>query len=134
MEDYKWIKTMLIEQKIDDRLSIETVKRVYQKLIEVAKKQKGYETGIIFYEKIMAIAGLEREDPHDRETVLGRMLGGISEHEEECGRPLLSAVVVLKDTPRMPSKGFYYFNDTDMSDEEFWFKEIKKVWDYWSKH
>jgi hypothetical protein len=61
------------------------------------------------------------------------MLGGISGYEKECGRPLLSSVVVLKDT-KMPGQGFFYFNETEMSDEEFWFKEIKKVWNYWNKH
>jgi len=134
MENYEWIKGMLIEREIDDRLSVETVKKVYQKLIKVAKKQKEYEKGIIFYEEIMAIADLEREDPHDRETVLSRMLGGISEHEKECSRPLLSAVVVLKGEVRIPGSGFFGFNDTNMSDEEFWYKEIRKVWDYWSKY
>ena len=132
--DDDWIKEMLKEQKIYDRLSVNDIKKVYKKLIEVARKGKQKNgMGIIFYGEIMDIVGLDGENAYDREVVLGRMLGGISEHEDKGDKPLLSAVVVLKDG-KIPAKGFYGFNDTLMSNEEFWFKEIRKVWDYWSKH
>lgn len=136
MMDNKWINEMLEQQEIDERLSIDTVKKVYEKLIEVARKR-----GHIFYEDIMQIAGLNRENKYDREIVLGRMLGGISEHEKSCSRPLLSAIVVLKKNifdiktgEEFIGKGFFYFNDTSMNNREFWYKEIKKVHDYWSKN
>jgi hypothetical protein len=148
MEDYEWIKEKLIEQEINNRLSAKIVKTVYEKLIEVAKKQKGYERGIIFYEEIMGIAGLEREDPYDREIVLCRMLACISIHEDECKKPMLSAVVVHKPNPQMgilpiPGDGFFelayelgkYNGSKNEKDKMRLFsEEIKKVWDYWSKH
>ncbi len=127
---------MLRRNRIDDRLSVNGVKKVYEELIKIARrgKQKS-KKGIVHYDRIMKIADLNIEDPHDRHTVLSRMLGGISEHERECGRPLLSAVVVLKGDIRMPAGGFYrLFNDTGMSDTEFWIEKINEVWNYWSKH
>jgi hypothetical protein len=134
MENDTWIRNKLIEKSIDDRLSASVIKKVYKKLISVAKRGKqNNRQGIVFYGKIMDMIGLDREDPHDREYVLGNMLGAISEHEKEKGRPLLSAIVVRKDG-KMPGLGFYGFNDTNLSDNNFWVNEIKKVWDYWSKH
>ena len=118
------------ELKIDDRLSTNDVKKVYDKLIGVARKGKN---SIIHYDEIMLIAGLDRENAHDRETVLGRMLGGISQHEMDCDRPPLSAIVVLKLKPQVPGKGFFGFNDTKLSDYEYWIKKINEVWKHWSK-
>ncbi len=134
MIDYSWIKEMLKEQNIDDRLLVNDVKKVYERMLEAARKGKqNNEDGIVHYGEIMKIAGLRIEDPHDRHTVLGTMLGAMSVHERACDRPLLSAVVVLKGDVRIPAGGFYrLFNDTDMSDDEFWIKTINDVWDYWS--
>src|SRR3989338_5342627 len=99
MIDYSWIKEMLRERKLDDRLFVNDVKKVYDKLIEVARKgRQNNKEGIIFYEDIMLIAGLHRENPADREIVLSNMLWGISDFEQLSGKPLLSAIVVRKDT------------------------------------
>jgi len=129
-----WIRDSLIESSIDNRLSSSQVKKVYEKLKEVARKGKeNNRAGIIFYGEIMNMIGLDPDDPYDREQVLGRMLGGVSQHEKDEGRPLLSAIVVRKDG-KMPGPGFYGFNNTAMTDLQFWIKEIRKVWNYWSTH
>jgi len=147
MEDYKWIKEMLIGQEIDDRLSVETVQEVYQKLIEVAKKKGPYTKGYITYEEVMLLAELNRENTYEREVVLCAMLGDISIHEHESNRPMLSAVVVHKPNPQMgilamPGDGFFnlaydlglYDGSRDTKDRmRFFSKEIKKVWEYWNR-
>ncbi|MEM5861272.1 MAG: hypothetical protein QXJ20_02665 [Candidatus Aenigmatarchaeota archaeon] len=147
MTNYEWIREMLREQGIEEYLSVETVKKVYLKLIEVAKKKQPYDKGYITYEEIMSLARINRENTYEREVVLGIMLGGISAHEHDCGRPMLSAVVVHKPNKEMgilaiPGDGFFklaydlglYDGSRNQKDKmKFWSKEIKRVWDYWSK-
>lgn len=64
------------------------------------------------------------------------MLGDVSRHEHEHGRPLLSTVVVHKSGDMQPGPGFFElakslgheFDDV----EKFWIQELKRVWKYWS--
>ena len=142
LENDEWMKEMLKEEGIEEYISVDVLKKVYFKLIDVAK-QRGY----ITYEKIMDIAGINRKNKYERGYVLGGMLGGISRHEHSCGRPLLSAVVVYKFSPLkenrlMPGEGFFklaynlglYNGSRNRKDRaKFWIEEINKVWNYWSK-
>ena len=78
---------------------------IRERLIATAKK--GGEAGIIFYGELVEKYGIALPDDH-REVIdtLEQILCEISEEEHNANRPLLSAVVVLKDKMR-PGKGFY---------------------------
>lgn len=129
-KDAVWIRAMLTDWEIGNRLKVDDVKRVYDSLIAVARKG---ENSHVYYERVAHIAGLNLNDPFDREIALGHLLGIISEHEKASGRPLLTAIVVTKET-NMPGKGFWGFNEKNMDKNRFWIQEIRKVWEYWSKH
>ena len=73
---------------------------IYDELVRVARGRD-----ITYYSDVAPIASL------DMSTEVGRMriaqiLGEISTSENEVGRPLLSAVVVLKEA-NMPGSGFF---------------------------
>ncbi len=113
-------------------------KIIYEKLKEVAQKGKQNNIdGIIYYEEVMLLAGLDRENPADREIKLRDMLDNINREEHENGIPMITAIVVRKDT-KIPGKGFFELaREMDLhkgrDDEKFWINEIRKVWDYWDK-
>lgn len=79
------------------------------------------------------MVGLDLENPAHRNDP-AHMLGEISRRENENGRPLLSAVVVLQDTFR-PGKGFFTLARElglhSGDDEAFFSEELKRVWDTW---
>ena len=64
------------------------------------------------------------------------MLGEISVDEHNAGKPLLSAVAILK-ADNIPGGGFYTLAESlgfTVSDKvEFWIKEFNRCHDYWSK-
>lgn len=68
-------------------------------------------------------------NPNDR-RLLGEMLGEVSVQEYRRGRPMLTAIVVRKDTD-MPGTGFRGLEGFPTSDE-FWVAEKKRVFDYWA--
>ena len=90
---------------------------------------------ITYYSKIAPLIGLSMELPQDRDR-LGEILGSISTREHNCGRPLLSAVVVLMEK-NIPGDGFFTLaralgtrqgNDDTM----YWLGELRRVHDYWA--
>ena len=106
-------------------------KVLYEKLKEVAKKG-----GHVYYEDVAPLVHLNLNEIKDRNE-LSNMLGLISEHEHNKGMPMLSAVVVKKDT-KLPGSGFFelahqlgLFKGVDK--EKFFYSEIKKVWNAWRK-
>ena len=105
---------------------------VYCKLIKAARDKQP----ITYGEEIAKIMGLPPSGDHmARET--GEILGEISEYEHLHGRPLLSAVVVGKDT-RIPGKGFFTLArelgklQEGMDERSFWERELEEVYDTWS--
>jgi hypothetical protein len=70
---------------------------------------------------------------------MGQLLGLISEHEHAAGRPLLSALVVTRDTG-LPGDGFFVmahnlgfqFPDTDAGRRLFWQEQVEAVVAYWT--
>ena len=110
---------------------MDTETKVYERIVKVAKNKD-----IITYGKVASCAGMD--------TNLGgwnweirNILDAISRREHRNGRPLLSAVVVNKDTV-MPGAGFFKlakelgrYNASD--DLECWSKELQRVHDYWAK-
>jgi hypothetical protein len=63
-------------------------------------------------------------------AAFGRLLGEVSSAEYARGRPLLTAVVVRKDT-REPGTGFLGLEDFPKT-REFWLIELKRVQDFWA--
>lgn len=105
---------------------------VYELCKEVARKKD-----VITYQEVGKLIGLDMVDPRDRDAISG-ILGEISTYEHSYGRPLLSAVVVLKDSFR-PGGGFYGLAievgllDADGDRETFYSNHLKEVYAYW-KH
>jgi len=106
--------------------------QIYEKLKEVAREGK-----VIYYSDIAPLAGLDMGSPSDRYEI-GAILDDINRQERELGRPMLSAVVVHKDS-LMPGQGFFTLaralglfagNDRD----KFYIQELRKVHDYWASH
>ena len=103
--------------------------QIYEKLKSVAIN---VETA--YYNEVAPLANLDMSKP-DHRTKLGKILCEISEYEHEQKRPMLSAVVILKDK-NMPGKGFFDLarelgKYKDKDDFRFFLKELVKVHDYW---
>jgi hypothetical protein len=69
---------------------------------------------------------------------MGALLGEISEHEHEEGRPLLSVLVVHKEGDMMPGDGFFQlalelglFDGQDK--DRFFIDEMKRVFHQWTQ-
>ncbi len=108
---------------------------VYERLKEAARKNE-----LVFYGEIAHIASINLNLDAGR-GALGRLLGEISHHEHESGRPLLSVVAVNKDT-QFPSQGFFdlarevgkYVGHSPTGTLTFYATELQAAFDYWSTH
>ena len=106
--------------------------QIYERLIEVAKKGD-----LVTYGEIAPLADLNMENPADRHKI-ARILRDISTYENEQGRPMLSAVVVLAEF-RYPIDGFFklarklglHHGRKELEDLEFFVQEVKRVHEYW---
>jgi len=104
---------------------------IYERLKEVAR-----EGDIIFYEGAGEIAGLDMDNPDHRWKVLPEYLDEISTYEHQQRRPLLSAVVVRKDTI-CPGTGFFKMARAhgvccpQENELDFFALELKRVHEYW---
>lgn len=106
--------------------------QIYEKLKEVAKQGT-----VTYYSDIAPMAGLDMNLPNDRYEI-GAILDDINQHEHKAERPMISAVVVHKDSLK-PGKGFFVlaqslnlFNGND--EDKFYIGELRKVHDYWKSH
>lgn len=92
----------------------------------------------ILYRDVAGIMGLPAMGQHmGAET--GHILGEISEDEHNQQRPMLSALVVRADTD-IPGDGFFALarqlgrlaeNATQEEQEQFWQKELRRVYRTW---
>jgi len=103
---------------------------IYQKLQEVARAQD-----TTTYATIAPLANLNMDNPADRNTIAD-ILDDINRMEHQEGRPLLSAVVLLKEH-NIPGDGFFTIARnlgayTGTDDLKFWLTELRRVHDYWS--
>jgi len=103
---------------------------IYEKLKDVARSQ-----GIIYYSDIAPMAGLDMDLPNDRYTI-GVILDDINRYERAQGGPMLSAVVVHKDSLK-PGQGFFTLARSlgllvGKDEDRFYIQELRKVHDYWA--
>ena len=107
-------------------------KTIYERIKEVAKDR---DRGYVNYGEIAPLVGLDMEQPEDRRRI-GAILDRINRVEHCAGRPLLSAVVILKDE-NMPGKGFFDLakelrrQPPNEGDLLFWVGEFQRVRAYW---
>jgi len=107
-------------------------KKIYGKLIEVARK------GTVIYESDIAkVSGMNMSLPHEKRE-LDRQLDEINKSEHEQGHPVLSAVVIQKDS-HMPTRHFFEFcREIGVlkggDEDEFYIKELRNVHIYWASH
>ena len=108
---------------------------LFDRLHEVARTRS-----TTSYSEIAPIAGIDIGDPHFG-SPLGLLLDDVNRIEFAQGRPLLSAVVILKGG-NMPGRGFFdcarelrrYSGKGELDDLGFWVEELRRVHDYWSRH
>lgn len=108
--------------------------KVYRKLQSVAKAGT-----MITYSELNTCCklNLDFNNIKDR-NIISKILGEISQHEVKEGRPMLSAVVILKGTvPPFPAHGFFNYaselgvRNPGEADLNLWYRQLKKSWDFW---
>lgn len=106
---------------------------VRQELIETAKAR-----ATISYSELGGLIGLDMSQP-DQRTCLSDLLGEINIAEHDEGRPMLSAVAVLKGEGR-PGSGFFEIahrlglcSKDKRVQEEFFVAELRRVHDHWAE-
>lgn len=119
---------------------------IYKKLIEVARagahKRYGERTGLITYSELNDKCQLGLDLGKDsNKNQLCDWLGKINEEEGRRCAPMISAVVVLKDsTPPRPGHGFFECAQSlgkmkpGQSEDDFYRAELKRVYEYWKNH
>ena len=108
---------------------------VYCKLIEKARNKQN-----MHYEEVAAIMGKKPEEKmgHYWANETGHMLREICDYEHKHNRPMLSAIVVLKNDG-IPGKGFFELarglgklTSVSKQDEKtFWKQELLEVYKTW---
>ena len=148
----KLLKELYDEWKVDSHLTepeyIKFVKDTYPALIENAKSGK-----IVFYGELPVFNQLKERFKDAAPKLIGSIVGACGEYEATKGRPLISAIVISRDTSE-PGRGFYSLStipynlclDTwegqDIEPpsivinkrQEFWLSELQAVLEYWGKH
>ncbi len=107
--------------------------RIRQRLIKAAKNRELVYYGEFINNPIYCVVRGQGQ-PHK----IGDVLGEICETERAAGKPLLSAICVLKITG-MPSSGFRRFLDpsgsaTERELQTRWERERDRVFTYWQAH
>jgi hypothetical protein len=103
-----------------------------ERLQQIARERE-----TVYYSEIAPVLGIDTGDPYFGVRI-GRILDEVNHAEHAAGRPLLSAVVIAKETG-MPGEGFFtcardlrrYSVRDDLA---YWVEELQRVHDYWSEH
>ena len=103
---------------------------ICDELRRVAKAGK-----ITWYSDVAPLANLDMRLPKDRSRI-AVMLDDISRTEHDCGRPLLSAVVIRMDT-NIPGRGFFNLAKSlglpCDDDVQCWVRELRRVHNHWQQ-
>lgn len=139
-----WVHLQLVPLAVDHGAAVPGGQRtrrgqsvnqaIYDELLRVARSGTGATTT---YSEIAPLAGLDMSTKVGR-IQIAHMLGEISTAEHEAGRPMLSALVILKGT-RIPGSGFFDLAQNlglyDGGDKHaFWRREAERVRAYWREH
>lgn len=109
----------MIEHTTNDLAKVRAV------LIEMASLRKK-----VSYSRLAQLADLDFDHKMSNDRRLfGLLLGEVAREEYSRGRPLLTALVVRKDT-REPGKGFLGLEGFPKT-RDFWETELKRVYDFW---
>ena len=106
---------------------------IYPMLREVARAG-----GHVHYADVGHMVGLDMAHLPDR-TIMGHILDAIGQAEHDECRPLLPAVVILRET-HVPGDGFFDLARQlgllqPRADElEFFVEELRRVHEYWAGH
>lgn len=146
------IKELYDEWEVDNHLTepeyIKFVKETYDVLVENAKSGK-----MTFYGELPVFNELKGRFKDAASKLIGLIVGACGEYEVTKGRPLISAIVISKDTGE-PGRAFYSLSivphnlclDTwegqDIEPpsivinkrQEFWLTELQASLEYWGKH
>lgn len=104
---------------------------VYDRLVKAARARE-----FVHYAELAEMLNIDRDNPHFGAQV-GKVLGQISEDEVAAGRPMISAIVVSKDT-MLPGYGFFTLGQelrqTEPGEDDLAFavRQIRRVHDHWS--
>ena len=105
---------------------------IYEKLKEVARAKD-----LTNYTEVGRLADLDMSTDVGRIRI-AQLLDEINQYEDSEGRPIISALVKLKNA-EMPGSGFFvcaqglgkYQGGDDLA---FWIQEVKRVHNYWQNH
>ena len=103
---------------------------VYERLVKAARASE-----FVHYGELAKMLGIDLENPHFGAQV-GKVLDRINGDEAAAGRPMISAIVVSKDT-MLPGPGFFKLGQelrqTLPGEDEIGFaiRQIKLVHEYW---
>jgi len=146
-------KKLYYEYDVDRGLSeidyIQLVKDVYMELTRIAR-----EGSLVLYGDLGVFRKLKGSGYKGNEllVILGAIVGACSEYEAANDRPLLSSIVINRDT-RKSGSGFFYLStvppalsrksweDNNVRPPEivmrqrdvFWLHEVQKVHQWWQK-
>ena len=105
---------------------------VHDRLVRAARARE-----FVHYDELAKLLGVDMSNEHWAVQV-GKVLDPINEAEVAAGRPMLSAIVVSKDT-MLPGRGFFTLGQqlrrTEPGEDEIAFaiRQIRRVHDYWSR-
>lgn len=110
----------------------EIPEELMEKLHAVARAKS-----VTFYSEVAPLLGIATDNEYFGAQV-GHVLDRVNRREFAANRPLLSAVVVSKDTLR-PGSGYYSCERelrrySGRNDEEEWLAELMRVHGWWSQH
>ena len=102
-----------------------------------ALHQVARDRSLTFYSDVARLLGIDTSNEHFAVHV-GRILDEMNRQEFANGRPLLSALVVSKETMQ-PGYGYYKCardlrRYTSKDDDAMWIAELNAVYDYWMRH
>lgn len=110
-------------------------KEIRHKLIELARSKTPWSYSQLNEQLLL---NLNFKNPHDRE-VIGELLGDISMHEYDRGRPLLSSLIIHKSNDYEQGNGFYklcseiYGKHWEelKADKDFELERMKECYSFW---